>query len=899
MAFNCTACNLHSTCSSNLIDSSGPANAKIMFVVDTPSQADDEQNELLVGDHGAKFDYLLRWAKIKRRNVHITSAIRCKPPRGKEPKAENIIACQRHILKEILSVRPKVIVAMGNIAMQSLMNVKGITDYRGVFDEIEIDYRPKLKTGKRGKQKTFRCQVMPTFSPSSCLAKWENDKVVVHDLKKVKNYLQTGEVPKEPEVKVNFVTDLKTLESVKKKLVQAKKWFFDFETTSLSFHNGEIIQAGFCITPGEVFVIPFREYKPEETKKFDQENLDMVEKVNGFVRKNKKKIKQTFKEIFRSPAKKMAHNGKFDVKWARKFGFPVKNFWFDTCIAHALCDENAPHNIYFLLDWFNTGYHNYEMDLWPYVNKTKQNKKPYSYVPPLILAKYLGKDVDGPMRVQPKMYDWLKKEGMTRLFFKQQMPLVRLMADLEFRGVKLDIPRLQEISKDFAVILADIDKKIKKATKDPKFNPNSPKQLQEYLSDIGAIGNSGDKKTKSGGFSTDESVLSKLANHKKKSFRKVPKLILESRTIGKLKSNYLDGKDGQSGMLSWVDHKGMVHYSSNIHTPRTGRMSVNDPAIQTIPRPNPKYPKANIRQLFIPSEPERVMFSVDFAQLEMRIAAFLSRDPVMIQEIREGVDMHSRNAVTLATKVGMLPRDVTEEQFIKALKYEPPTNWEQFKSEVKRERIKRKVQRAMEWKELRVLVKSLGFGLNYGMEASTLAKDHGRDEEEMQEMIDAYFDKYDHLAMWREEQKDKAIDEGVLVLPETGRKRRFFDAARWFNSEFSQDMWKRSMDIDSVHRQAMNFPIQGFANEIFVAGKLKFYRALRKQGFQGRILLSLHDGILGDCPKSEVHAIKELANECLERTLGKGTKHEVKLTVDFEVYDRWSGTQIDLKKVAV
>src|SRR4029079_241572 len=130
----------------------------------------------------------------------------------------------------------------------------------------------------------------------------------------------------------------------------------------------------------------------------------------------------------------------------------------------------------------------------------------------------------------------------------------------------------------------------------------------------------------------------------------VPSLILESRTIGKLKSSYLDGKDGETGMLSWVDAVHHVHYHANIHTPRTGRMSVTDPALQTIPRPNPKYPAANIRQLFIPSKPGWVIFSVDYKHLEMRVAAFLSKDTTMIQEILDGVDMHSRNVIDLASK---------------------------------------------------------------------------------------------------------------------------------------------------------------------------------------------------------------------------------------------------------
>ena len=892
----CSDCEFHLSCTSNKLEGEGPGKVDIMLVGDFPSTTDDERNEVFVGDSGSKLDYLLSLAKIKRSRIHLTYAIKCKPAWGKEPKNTHIQACQKHLMQEILEVRPKVIIAAGKIALKALLNEDGITDFRGYFDDIEIEYEVRAKKGKEAQSKVFRCMVMPTFAPSSCLTKWEWDSIFLHDLQKVKAYLETGELPKKPDLKWDVCLDLPTLKQFTEKLSNAAEFSFDFETTGFSFFKDEVITAGFCIKPGQALIIPVREYLPIETKKFDKANLDMVDKINSFVSKNKSKIKQALKTIFASPARKIAHNGKFDVKFARYGGFPVKNFSFDTMIGHSLIDENKPHDLVFCMDWFGIHYGNYEIKLWPFVNKDRKKRKPYSYVPPLILSEYLAMDVDITARIKIPIKKQLKKENLWELFSKQQMPLVRLMADLEYRGIKLDVPKLQTISKDFAAILADIDRKIKKITKNPDFNPNSPKQLSEYLSEIGAIGNKGDKKTKGGGYSTDESVLARLAQIKR--YAKVPRLILEARTIGKLKSNYLDGKDGNSGMLSWVDKDHMVHYTSNIHTPRTGRMSVESPAIQTIPRPNPQYPEANIRKLFITSKKDWVMYSIDFKQLEMRIAAFLSRDAVMIKEIAEGVDMHSRNAVTLATKVGMLPVDVTEKRFIEVINYMPPEGWEKFSPDKKAE-VEKLRQLSLEWIELRVMVKALGFGLNYGMEASTLAKDHGRDERAMQDMIDAYFDKYEGLALWREEQKQTAVTKGVLVLPETGRKRRFTDAARWFNHEYSANIRLRETDIESVHRQAMNFPIQGYANEIFVRGKLRFYSELKRRGLKARLLLSLHDGILGEAPMSEIEQVRTLAKQCLERVLGEGKKYEVKLGVDFEVYDRWSGIKIDLSKTKV
>lgn len=864
----CNDCSFGDSCNTNLIESLGPRRSDILVVLDYPTRDEDSKGFLLSGDAGQKIMYLFEQAGIDHETVKFTTAIRCSPGQAK-PKKENFIACEKYLAEEYRETRPKVILTMGSTALEQVLGEKTISDVRGDFHSIEfID-----DTG--GKERVKEINTLCTYGPAYCLKSWEKDSLVIQDLKRVKKFVQTGEIPQPPKLESTLITSMEELHDLYSYL-ENKTYSYDFETTGFRFHDHKIIMAGFCAEPGKAFVVPYYVYSAAETKKFDPENLACVEKINSFVTKNQEKIKLVLKKIFRSKtSKKIAHNGKFDNNFARYNGFPVSNFWFDTVVAHSLVDENKPHDLTFCLDYYGIGYGNYEKELWPFVNKTKQNKKPYSYVPPLILIDYLAKDVDGTRKLHKKLIRDLKKEGMVHLFLKQQMPLLRLMEKIEYHGIKVDIKRLQSISKDFAVVLEDIEAKIKKLTKIEDFNPNSPKQLSEYLESIGAIGNRGDKKTRGGSFSTDEGVLTGLAMKRK--VGRVPRLIIESRTVGKLKSNYLDGTDGETGLLPFIDKKGFCHYSSNIHTPRTGRMSVSSPAIQTIPRPNPKYPQANIRQLFIPSFPDWFMFSIDFKQLEMRVAAYLSKDLVMIKEIQEGVDMHSRNAVTLGQSVGLLPTDVSEKQFLEVIHYSG--------SDPKMKQL------CSEWVELRVMVKALGFGLNYGMGADTLAKDHGQEVDLMQDMIDVYFKKYGAFAIWREEQCDAALDSGLLVLPGTGRKRRFYDAVRWFNSDFSANIQKREQDMEALKRQAMNYPVQGLANELFVDGKLKFDGSTVSEHLESRLLLSLHDGVLGEGPKGEINRIKEIAKRCWERDLGKG-KFQVPLRIDFEVYDRWAGNKI-------
>jgi DNA polymerase-1 len=233
---------------------------------------------------------------------------------------------------------------------------------------------------------------------------------------------------------------------------------------------------------------------------------------------------------------------------------------------------------------------------------------------------------------------------------------------------------------------------------------------------------------------------------------------------------------------------------------------------------------------------------------------------------------------------------MTEKTFQEIRGYKPPENWKDLKGK-EREEIEEKVQKAAEYDALRTFAKSLGFGLNYGIMASTLAETHSMPEEDVQDMIDMYFQKYEGLALWRETQKDLSLEKGLLVLPETGRKRRFYGAARWFGHSLSQDCRKRELDIEGIHRQAMNFPIQGFANEVFTQGKLRFARALKKAKLRCRMLLSLHDGILLECPKSELKEVREIALKSMQRDLGSGKKL-VRLEADFDVYDRWGGEKL-------
>ena len=783
---------------------------------------------------------------------------------------------------------------MGKAPLMQLMGQNTIGDFQGHFEDLEIDYKSKKK------ERTFKTKVIPTYSPVSALTKWEFDDYIVNDLKKVKKFIETGKEPITPAPKYKLVMSLKDLKEFEEHYSNVKRFNTDYETTGLKFYKHKIINAGYSDDKNFATIVPMLEYEDIHMnhRLWTDDDRKFAKNINKFVKKNKKRIFKALKRVNASKAKKTLHNGKFDQKFGKINGIPYKNFDFDTIIADALIDENKKHDLNTCMKLRGINYGAYDTLIWPYVNKSHKNRKSYQFIPPEMICEYLAIDVCGDLRLEKKLRKELKREGFESLMFDRQMPLMHMMCDCEYRGMKFDALELKEIGRLVQAKILDTEKKVRKLTKLKELNLNSGDQLRDYFESKDYPFEEMQIKRGKKGYSTDAKTLKKFA--RKKKYTKIPNLILLHRSLSTLKKTFLDGKDGETGLLQSVSEKGFIHGNWNIHTPRTGRMSSSEPNLQNIPKPNPLFPDSNIRQLFKASKKNWVLFSADFAQLELRVGAFLSHDRTMIKEIQQGVDLHTRNAVKFGTTLGFLPADMTEKKFAEIRGFKPPKNWEKkFRGNKKKLKlIEEKILEAAIFEGHRGFAKTLGFGLNYGMDANTLAQQFDMDVEEVQDMIDIYFEKYHELNDWREEICEKSIDEGILILPETGRKRRFTQASEWFNSEYAQDIRKREFDISAVHRQAMNFPIQGYANEIYVEGKLKLEKELRKRKLKSRILLSNHDGLLGEGPKSEMKEVKGLCHKMMERILGKG-KWKVPLIVDFDLYTCWQGEKLEIDELKV
>lgn len=294
----------------------------------------------------------------------------------------------------------------------------------------------------------------------------------------------------------------------------------------------------------------------------------------------------------------------------------------------------------------------------------------------------------------------------------------------------------------------------------------------------------------------------------------------------------------------------------------------NNPSLQVWPRPVKGLP--NIRNFIRTTDETWCLFEADYSQLEQCVVAALSKDKVLIEKIQTGTDLHCFNATELGKILKTIASHVTYEYMMQAV------GKGNFGFDITNEEIGI-------LNEKRSQAKSIGFGLNYGKEAISFAEEFGIDIDDAQDMIDAYFQLYRIMKKWRDAMVKQALTEGYVQLL-SGRKRRFHYAVDWLNSKHSEDVWSAKMLRESISRQAMNFPVQGGAHEVFEPATLRLLERFKKEGLKARLLLSIHDGILGECPKDELEKVKQCIEEEMPFIFNPNTPLEMKLKIDISEY---------------
>lgn len=545
---------------------------------------------------------------------------------------------------------------------------------------------------------------------------------------------------------------------------------FDTETTSLNELEAELIGMSFSYEKGLAYYIPISENR--------EEALETLEIFRPLFEK---------KELL-----KIAHNLKFDYKILRQYGIEVEGAIFDTMIAHYLLNPDGRHGMDYLAEVY---LHYQPVAIETLIGKGK-NQRTLRSVSVEEQTKYAGEDADVTWQLYEIFAPQLKKENLEDLFYAVEMPLVKVLAKMELQGIALDKEWLKQESVDLENDLKELETKIF-ALSDESFNMNSPKQLGEVLFEKLKLDPKA-KKTKTGQYATSEDVLQKLAAK-----HEIVPLILEYRTLQKLKSTYVDALPAQ---IDPHDHR--VHTNFSQTTAATGRLASVNPNLQNIPIRTLRGQQ--IRGAFKADKGNKII-SADYSQIELRLIAEISKEENMINAFQHGEDIHA----STASKLFNVPlKEVT------------------------------KIQRSQ--------AKTVNFGIIYGQGAFGLAEQTGLSRTEAKEMIQNYFETYPELKKYMAEQVKKAQDTGYVETI-LNRKRHLKD----INS---------ANFVVKAHaeRNAVNAPIQGSAADIIKIAMIKIDQELTSKKMKTKMLLQVHDELVFEAPADEVQEAQSLIKKEME-----------------------------------
>ncbi|MBI5491448.1 MAG: DNA polymerase I [Deltaproteobacteria bacterium] len=388
-------------------------------------------------------------------------------------------------------------------------------------------------------------------------------------------------------------------------------------------------------------------------------------------------------------------------------------------------------------------------------------------------------------------------DGLQKLYADMELPLSKVLARMEALGIKVEKNRLEDLSKEIEVELASTEERIY-ASAGCSFNINSPKQLAEVLFERLKLKPL--KKTKTG-FSTDEEVLTQLAP-----MHEVPQLIMNFRQLSKLKSTYVDALTGL------IDPEtGRVHTSFNQTVTATGRLSSSRPNLQNIPIRGEVA--GRIREAFV-AEKGFLFLSADYSQIELRLVAHLSGDPVLKDAFMKGEDIHTRTASGV---FGVLPGLVTA--------------------------------------EMRRRAKAINFGIIYGMGPYGLSTELGISMKEALDYINSYFAHYSLVKAFIDRTVEEAKERGYTVTL-FGRRR--------FIPELKSPV---ESTVRLGQRLAINTPIQGSAADMIKAAMITISRVMEERGFKSRMILQIHDELVFEAAEDEMEEVSALVKKEMEEVL--------------------------------
>lgn len=477
-------------------------------------------------------------------------------------------------------------------------------------------------------------------------------------------------------------------------LMKQKSVCFDTETTGLNPLTAELVGIAFSWEATKGFYVPISENK--------EEAQEILEQLRPFFESE---------EI-----EKIGQNLKYDIKVLDKYDITVKGKYFDTMLAHYLINPDMRHN----MDVLSETYLNYTpVSITELIGKKGKNQLSMREVPLEKQTEYAVEDADITFQLAQHFRPELAEAKTDGLFNDIEIPLLKVLADMELEGIKLDIDFLKSLSEALESDIASLEQQIYEDAGE-EFNIGSPKQLGEILFDKMKLVDK-PKKTKTGQYSTAEDVLSYLAKD-----HKIIQNVLDYRGLTKLRSTYVDALPEQVEPST-----GRVHTDYMQTVAATGRLSSNNPNLQNIPIRTERG--RQVRKAFIPRNEDYTLLAADYSQIELRIIAALSEEDTMIEAFKNGEDIHA----STASKVFNVPiEEVTREQ--------------------------------------RSNAKTVNFGIIYGVSAFGLSNQTDLSRAASKELIDTYYKTYPKLRNYMSELVDFARENGY-VQTVLGRRRYLKD----------------------------------------------------------------------------------------------------------------------------
>jgi len=605
-------------------------------------------------------------------------------------------------------------------------------------------------------------------------------------------------IVKAPGGEMQIVDSASALGSLGRRLSEATEVAFDVETTGTNAMRAELVGISLALTAEEGYYIPVGHR--EDTAGGPQLKLEQA--------------LEAIRPALTDPRiGKVGHNCKYDYIVLSRYGIAPVPLAFDTMIAEWLCDPGSRNLGLKSLAWVRLGT---EMTHIQDLIGTGRAQRTMAEVPIAAAAPYAIADACSCLALKPIIEQELEHKRQLAMFRDLEMPLVAVLAEMEIAGVLLDTAFLDDLSKELAARLAELEREIYRLA-GHSFNVNSTQQLSAVLfQELRLTPPDRGRKTSSGHYSTSAAVLEEL-----RKAHPIVERILEQREIAKLKSTYADALP-----LEVDPTTGRVHTSYSQTGSVTGRIASSEPNLQNIPIRSELGRR--VRRAFT-AAPGTLLLSVDYSQIELRIVAHISQDPAMILAFQEDQDIHAATAAAIYN----VPHDAVTP-------------------------------------EMRRHAKAVNFGLIYGMSPFGLSRSTDLTLAEAEDFVKAYFARFPGVSIYLEGIRAQVTELGYVETL-LGRRRYFPQLSRGATA-VPEVARARAL------REAINAPIQGTAADIIKLAMLRLPGVLREAGSQARMLLQVHDELVFECPARELESTARLVRKTMQEafTLGLPLKAEAK-----------------------